>query len=188
MLRNSLNIVVDYFSIVGDILGIYPLLGFIRKLYFLLLVYLTPVQYMATVLVILITVDFCTGVLAAKARGELISSYKISKTASKIVVYITLVLLSHMITDSFLLGDAIPLSAIVSSYLALTELKSVLENMNDLTYNQVPILRILLNILSNDQFRSLCGNKYIETINTNDKKKSVKRVRKTKEKRGNSKK
>lgn len=77
-------------------------------------------------LLLLIVMDFITGVLAAKKSGEPIRSRNAVKSAYKVAVYGLLVSAGHL-TESIVPGSTYIQEA-VTAFLALTELISILEN------------------------------------------------------------
>lgn len=86
----------------------------------------------AKALLVLIIVDFFTATLAAKKTGEEIKSSRIFRTPIKILVYFMLVSVAH------LMETVTPVLSILDetmmSFLALTELISILENTGRMGY------------------------------------------------------
>lgn len=86
----------------------------------------------AKALLVLIVVDFFTATLAAKKTGEEIKSSRIFRTPIKILVYFMLVSVAH------LMETVTPVLSILDetmmSFLALTELISILENTGRMGY------------------------------------------------------
>jgi len=78
-------------------------------------------------LICLVVIDFITGSWSARESGEVISSRKASRSAYKLVVYGLLAAGSHL-TELILPGGTY-LEEIVISFLALTEMISILENV-----------------------------------------------------------
>lgn len=74
----------------------------------------------------LIFIDFVSGVATAKKTGEQISSAKIFRTALKFAVYFTLISSGRLTVMAGL--PFIPADAIILTFLACTELISIIEN------------------------------------------------------------
>jgi hypothetical protein len=78
---------------------------------------------------ILIIADFITGVYAAKKAKIPITSAGFRRTVSKMLIYNLAVGAGFLVQHS-MMGDLVPVSNIVSSAIGLTELKSILENID----------------------------------------------------------
>lgn len=91
-----------------------------------------PTQHFALfALFVLILIDFCLGVAAARYTGDTIRSAKLVRTAIKFTVYFTLIAAAR-VTE-----HAVPLSFLdetVTGFLAATELLSILENTGRLGF------------------------------------------------------
>lgn len=81
---------------------------------------------------IVIAVDFITGVIAAKKRGETISSAAARRSISKVLIYQTAVLTGYLI-ERFLMGGSIPITSLVSGLIGSVEALSIYENLNTLS-------------------------------------------------------
>lgn len=94
-------------------------------------------------LMVLIVFDFITAIMAKHKMGEVIESKKALKTVTKIVVY------TLFVSASFISERAIPgttfMDQIAISFLIITELISIMENIGRLGY---AIPKKLLNTLS----------------------------------------
>lgn len=84
-----------------------------------------------------VIVDMVTGMLAAKSRGELLSSKKMKKTISKLICYMTVVLLARGINVHILPMVELYACYIVTGIICFVEMFSILENMYCITGNQV---------------------------------------------------
>lgn len=82
----------------------------------------------------LIIFDFISGVQAAKHSGEKIRSSRIRHTAVKISAYFTMISAGHL-AESGLPNFLQVIDETVTGFLLVTELKSLLENMNRLGYD-----------------------------------------------------
>jgi Bacteriophage holin family len=88
-----------------------------------------PVKGMLIAAGALCIADLVTGVLAAHARKEPITSSKLRRTVVKLLVY-ELTIVFSFVTQHWLTGDSFPLVSWASGMVGLVELKSVLENLN----------------------------------------------------------
>jgi Mg2+/Co2+ transporter CorB len=83
--------------------------------------------------VVLVFCDFVSGIWAALKRGERISSWGIRRTiTTKIMPYQFAILCSHLVEQQFMLGS-IPLMKATAGFIAVAELKSVFENLGQIT-------------------------------------------------------
>lgn len=94
-------------------------------------------------LAVLIGFDLCTAVMAAHKTGLVIESRKMLKTTVKLLVYAMMVSGAHL-TESIVPGATF-LDTTAISFLAITELISILENIGKMGY---AIPNKLLNKLS----------------------------------------
>lgn len=85
---------------------------------------------------IVIAVDLITGILAARKRGEVISSKAYSKTIGKMIKYQTALLTGYLI-EKYLIGGLLPISSVVTTAIGIGEAISLYENLNVLTDNKI---------------------------------------------------
>lgn len=95
---------------------------------FWLLTILSPINGVMMTMVFLILVDFITGSYASYKRKIPISSERISNTISKFFIY-NLVILASFLLETFIV-DEVPFLKIIAGFVAITEIKSILENFN----------------------------------------------------------
>lgn len=88
-----------------------------------------PIQSVIMASFILITLDLITGILAAKRKGEPITSSNLKRSVGKIFLYELAIILAFM-TEKYLVGGDLPVSKLVTSFIGITELKSILENLD----------------------------------------------------------
>jgi phage-related holin len=119
---------------------------FITKVTLLIVAFLAPIQGLLTVLAVLIFLDLLTGVLASVKQKQSLTSAKLSRTITKTMMYLFTIVLVHMIAKHVLLKDDLPLTAMVSSFIILTEFQSILENLNRITKQN--FITILINHVS----------------------------------------
>ena len=80
---------------------------------------------------IIVLVDLYTGRMAAKHRGEAIKSSGYRQSVKKYVLYMLGILISELFIRVFSLP--IPLTYMVAGVVALTEIKSIFENIETVT-------------------------------------------------------
>lgn len=99
---------------------------------------------------VLIFADLILGVMAAKKRGEPITSSALRRTVSKLFIY-NVTILSGFLFEKYLMGDLIPAVKLIAGVIGVVELKSILENADDV--NGAPIFLSIIKRLGsqNDQ-------------------------------------
>lgn len=93
---------------------------------------LAPVNPVLITALVLVIADFITGVISAKKRGELITSSGIKRTVIKLFVYEVAITLGFL-AQTYMIGDMVPVQKLIASFVALTELTSIIENLNELS-------------------------------------------------------
>lgn len=106
---------------------------------------LAPIKTMAIAAVCLTALDLPLGIIAAKKRKEIITSSGLKRTAIKIFVY-EMALVLGFIVQKYLISDSIPLINLVSTLVGVVELKSALENLEEI-YGS-PFLSKIIDLLS----------------------------------------
>lgn len=144
------NKIKEYFITSSDILEVNNLKLLVAKIGLIILALFAPIIQIILGVFFLIGVDLITGVIAAKRNCQKITSSKLSRTISKILVYVSTIIIVHIVQISLLFDGSVPLENLVSSYIALTELKSILENLDKMTKGQHGVLSNLVHLLSND--------------------------------------
>ncbi|OED45607.1 hypothetical protein AB832_01340 [Flavobacteriaceae bacterium (ex Bugula neritina AB1)] len=115
----------------------------IMSLLFWLFTILSPVNGVMMTMVFLILVDFITGSYASYKHKIPISSQRIGNTISKFFIY-NLVILASFLLEKFIV-DEIPFLKIIAGFIAVAEIKSILENFNKI-YG-VDLFKALMNLL-----------------------------------------
>ncbi|CAL2091499.1 conserved protein of unknown function [Tenacibaculum sp. 190524A02b] len=95
---------------------------------FWLLALLAPLNGVLTTMMFLIVVDFITGAYASLKKQISITSEKIAHTISKFVIY-NLVIISAYFLEIYIVNE-VPFLKIIAGFIAVTEIKSILENYN----------------------------------------------------------
>ena len=95
------------------------------------LAFVVPLIPFLLMIFALVALDFFTGVRAAKARKEAITSGGMKRTIEKTSLYFAAILLSEGMVQVFF--PSLPVTYIVATYIALTEFKSNIENIGTAT-------------------------------------------------------
>lgn len=103
-----------------------------------------PIQGMLGACLALILVDLVSGVIAARKRNEPISSAGVRRTITKLFVYELAIMLGFL-TQHYLMNDSLNIVNIISGFIGMTELMSVMENMNSASGGD--LLKKLLELL-----------------------------------------
>ena len=105
-----------------------------------------PAKTMCATALVLCLLDLALGIAASKRAGSSITSFGLKRTVMKILVYELALLVSYLV-GAYLTQGVIPTLNIASSMIGLTELKSILENL-DLIAGK-PVLKSILDALQN---------------------------------------
>lgn len=88
-----------------------------------------PAKAMLLTALVLVVADMITGIWASLKAGESLSSAKLKKSVLKLLVYELAIGLAFL-AQKHLTGEAVPIASIVAGFVGLTEMLSVLENLN----------------------------------------------------------
>jgi phage-related holin len=91
---------------------------------------LVPLYDVAGALSVLIIIDLITGIIASIKQSVRFQWSKIINTFTKLIIY-SLILLAAWVIESKII-PSIPFMRLVAGFLALTELRSILENFKDI--------------------------------------------------------
>lgn len=97
---------------------------------------LLPIKPMLIMVGVLAFTDLITGVMAAKKRGEIITSRGLRQTVKKLLIY-EVALIFGFLVEKYMMEDLIPVSKILGTLIGITELKSLLENLDTIGGNQL---------------------------------------------------
>jgi phage-related holin len=150
MKHHLYDILKDYVQSVAD--G-FSFGGLFKSALLLVAAFLTPIATVIFAVIFLIFVDLITGVLASIKEKQTITSSAMSRTIAKTFVYCTTIIVTYVVHKYLLVGFDFPVESIVSGFIALTEMKSILENMNRISNHSV--LKDLILIFSNERERRL---------------------------------
>lgn len=109
-----------------------------------LIAFLMPVKMAMAAVIGLVALDLISGLLAAPHRKQKVTSEGLKRTIVKLFVYEIVIALA-LVTETYLTQDLIPLVKLSTSYIGITELKSILENIEDIT--GVPVLKTIIDSL-----------------------------------------
>jgi uncharacterized membrane protein len=93
--------------------------------------FLLPIKHFLIFTIFVVFADTVTGIIAAKKRGEKITSKGLYRTSQKVVVYFCGIMIFHGASVTFGLPSQIVWS--VSFLISFTELYSVSENIKSIT-------------------------------------------------------
>lgn len=105
---------------------------------------LAPIHSVMLTAGILIFLDLALGVAAARKRKEPITSAALRRTVTKIVVYQTAII-TGFLCEKFLLSGSIPIVKLAAGAIGLVEMKSILENLDEI--NGAPVFKSIVNSL-----------------------------------------
>lgn len=95
-----------------------------------------PVKELIVVTIVLILVDLITGMLAARKKGNKLSSAGIRRTFTKFTVYLTGICIGWLV-EHYMLEGFIPVSKIAAGLISVIEGKSVFENLDVINGNPI---------------------------------------------------
>jgi phage-related holin len=150
MKHHLYDILKDYAQSVAD--G-FSFGGALKSIALLIAAFLAPIATVIFAVIFLIFVDLITGILASLKEKERITSSAMSRTIAKTFVYCTTIIVTYVVHKYLLVGFDFPIESIVSGFIALTEMKSILENMDRISNHSV--LKDLILIFSNERERRL---------------------------------
>jgi len=99
----------------------------------LIISFFTPIAKLMFLVGLLVTFDIITGVIAAKKRGEKITSKKLGASVTKTLLYFIAIILAQLMQNNFLPTFDQSITKAVSAIFAVIEFKSNLENISSAT-------------------------------------------------------
>lgn len=105
---------------------------------------LAPIKAIMITVGIMIAADMVLGILASRKRKEKISSAALRRTVSKAIVY-QIAILTGFLCETYLIGELVPITKILASVIGLVEMKSILENADEI--NGSPIFKSIIKTL-----------------------------------------
>lgn len=108
-----------------------------------------PIKHLLLATGVMIFADLITGIMAARKAGEPITSAGLRRTLTKLFVYEAAIILAF-IAEHYI-SDILPFVKMTSAMVSVVELKSIYENLNIVSGNQ--LLKTLIEKLgsSNDK-------------------------------------
>lgn len=91
-----------------------------------------PIEAVLLTAFVMVIVDFITGIMAANHRKEPVTSSGFRRSVTKIFVY-EIALMAAFLVQHYMSGDYVPVEKIVASFIGLTELTSIVENLNEIS-------------------------------------------------------
>lgn len=140
------------------------------KLMFWLLTLLSPVNAVMVTMVFLIIVDFITGSYASLKNHVPIKSARIGHTISKFFIY-NLVILAAFFLEKHIVNE-VPFLKIIAGFIAIAEIKSILENYNEI-YGINPF-KALINLIKQTGLKDTIQSLEEDKREQNNHKKEVK--------------
>lgn len=104
-----------------------------------------PIKATLITVMVLTVADLISGIMASRKEGKKITSSGLKRTIIKTTVYELVVMLGFL-TEQFMTGDALPIVKILAGFIGLTELKSVLENVERIS--GMSIIKMLIEKLN----------------------------------------
>lgn len=95
-----------------------------------------PIQAIILTVLALTTADLVTGVIAAKKRGEKVTSRGLRRTPMKFLAY-ALGCCCAFLCETYLTGSLIPVLKMLTTIIGLTEMKSIYENLDSISGGQL---------------------------------------------------
>lgn len=108
-------------------------------------VVLAPIKMSLLVALGMCVLDLVLGIMAARKRGEAVKSLGLRRTIIKVFIYESAIVCSFLV-ETYMVGPDLMILKLVTAMIGLTELKSVLENLNELSDGSV--LKAILDRLS----------------------------------------
>ena len=110
-----------------------------------ILIVFAPVKATLITVMVLTVADLISGIMAARKERKKITSSGLKRTIIKTTVYEAVIMLGFL-TERYMTGDAIPVVKILAGFIGLTELKSVMENIERIS--GMSIIKLLIDRLN----------------------------------------
>ena len=104
-----------------------------------------PVKATLITVMVLTVADLISGIMASRKEGKKITSSGLKRTIIKTTVYELVVMLGFL-TEQFMTGDSVPVVKVLAGFIGITELKSVMENLERIS--GMPMVRLLIEKLN----------------------------------------
>lgn len=104
-----------------------------------------PIKATLITVMVLTMADLASGIAAARKQRKRITSAGLKRTIIKTTVYEAVVMLGFL-TEQYMTGDAVPVVKVLAGFIGLTELKSVMENIE--VISGMSIIKLLIKKLN----------------------------------------
>ena len=162
-----LDILKSYGSSVISFLKLSDLYSTLKTLFILILTFLAPISNVIFATLFLIFVDLITGLIASFKEKQPITSSGLSRSIAKVFIYCLTIILAYIINTYLLVDFGFPVETIVSGFIALTEMRSILENLNRISDNS--LIDDLILFFSNERERRLPPKRIPKVKNKSNK-------------------
>lgn len=115
-----------------------------------------PVQGAIATAALLVVMDLFLGIWAAKRRSEAITSSGIKRTVGKVALYEAAICLAFL-AQTYLIGNLLPVTSLVTALIGLTELKSVFENLDSISGGS--LLKSIIARITQSEFSGQAADK-----------------------------
>ncbi|NAS30943.1 hypothetical protein GTQ40_08185 [Flavobacteriaceae bacterium R38] len=130
---------------------------------------ISPMQAVMITMVFLIIVDFITGAYASYKNKVPIQSKRIGHTISKFFIYNLVIMASYFLEKNIV--EEVPFLKIIAGFIAIAEIKSIMENFNKI-YGVNPF-KALINLLKKGDLKDA-----IETLSKEGKNENHLKIKK----------
>jgi phage-related holin len=148
-----LDVIQSYANSAINYLRLSDVYSTIKTIILLLLTFFAPISKVVFATLFLIFVDLITGLIASYKEKQPITSSGLSRSIAKVFIYTLTIILAFIINTYLLVDFGFPIETIVSGFIALTEMKSILENLNRISDNS--LIDDLILFFSNERERRL---------------------------------
>lgn len=104
-----------------------------------------PIKATLITVMVLTVADLISGIMASRKEGKKITSSGLKRTIIKTTVYELVVMLGFL-TEQYMTGDSVPVVKVLAGFIGLTELKSVMENIERIS--GMPMVKLLIEKLN----------------------------------------
>lgn len=105
------------------------LLPALKNVAIMLISLLLPLREIAVAVLVLVLIDTVLGVWAASRAGEAITSGKLKRIISKLLLYYCAIIVGY-IAGTYLVDNMLPIEKMITTLIGVVEVKSVLENLD----------------------------------------------------------
>lgn len=93
---------------------------------------LAPIHTVIAAMFVLVFFDAITGIWASLKRSEKFSSARLRNTVSKLTIYMVAIVCGFT-AETYMNLDAVPIVKLIAGAIALTEMSSLVENLNSIS-------------------------------------------------------